>query len=200
MTFIGVLVIISGILYIISGVIALFIAASGTGRRPTSNQRTRDPLGIAILLFGIIELAVARGLFRGNNVARIIVAIVNVLTIIGGLFAAFQPGNQRGTSFGQVVIAIIVLALLYSPRANEFFSRGGTSATPPLGRPLRYAASPRARHTYAGAGPRTALEPLDGAHDHVTTATTRTAATPPMTHGQGWSPNHASSTANPIVV
>jgi hypothetical protein len=70
---------------------------------------------------------VARGLFRGSNVARIIVAVVNVLTIVSGLVAAFQPGNQRGTSIGQVVIAIIILALLYSPKANEFFSRGGTT-------------------------------------------------------------------------
>jgi hypothetical protein len=76
-----------------------------------------------MLLIGIIQLAVARGLFRGSNGARIIVAVINVLTIIAGIFAAFQPGNQRGTSVGQVVIAIIVLALLYSPRANEFFAR-----------------------------------------------------------------------------
>jgi hypothetical protein len=80
-------------------------------------------------VFGLIELAVARGLFRGSNGARIIVAIINVLTIVSGLVAAFQPGNQRGTSFGQVVIAIIVLALLYSPKANEWFSRGGATAT-----------------------------------------------------------------------
>jgi hypothetical protein len=52
-----------------------------------------------------------------------------VLTTISGMVAAFQPGNQRGTSFGQVVIAIIVLALLYSPKANEWFSRGSASAT-----------------------------------------------------------------------
>ena len=127
-TLLGVLVIISGILYVISGIIAL-IAYAGTGGDLTSNQRTIILVaGIAVLLFGIIELAVARGLFRGSNGARIIVAVVNVLTIISGLIAAFQSGNQRGTSFGQVVIAIIVLALLYSPKANEFFSRGGTTA------------------------------------------------------------------------
>ena len=50
-------------------------------------------------------------------------AVLNILTIVGALFAAFTPGNQRGTSIGQVVIALIVLALLYSPRANEFFNR-----------------------------------------------------------------------------
>jgi hypothetical protein len=114
-TLLGVLVIISGILYVISGIVAL-IAYAGTGGDLTSNQRTVILIaGIAVLLFG-------------SNGARIIVAVVNVLTIISGLIAAFQSGNQRGTSFGQVVIAIIVLALLYSPKANEFFSRGGTTA------------------------------------------------------------------------
>lgn len=128
-TLLGVLVIISGILYVLSGLIAL-IAYAGTGGELTNNQRLVVlVVGIAILVFGLIELAVARGLFRGSNTARVIVAIVNVLTIVAGLFAAFQSGNQRGTSFGQVIIAIIVLALLYSPKANEFFSRGGVNAT-----------------------------------------------------------------------
>ena len=117
----------------ISGLLALVAYAgsgSSSGTDLTSNQRTVIlVLGIVILVFGVIVLAVARGLFRGSNVARIIVAVINVLTIVAGLFAAFQSGNQRGTSFGQVVIAIIILALLYSPKANEFFSRGGTSAT-----------------------------------------------------------------------
>ncbi len=133
-TFLGVLVVISGILYVISGIIALIAYAgsggSGAAIELTDNQRLVVLItGIVILLVGIIELAVARGLFRGSNGARIIVAILNVLTIVSGLFAAFQSGNQRGTSIGQVIIAIIVLALLYSPKANEFFSRGGANAT-----------------------------------------------------------------------
>ena len=70
-----------------------------------------------------IEIAFARGRFRGSNAACLIVAVLYILTIVGALFAAFTPGNQRGTSIGQVVIAIIVLALLYSGRANEFFNR-----------------------------------------------------------------------------
>lgn len=133
-TLLGVLVIISGILYVISGLIAL-IAYAGSGGTGVNGDLTNNQrlvvlvVGIAVLLFGLIELAVARGLFRGSNGARIIVAIVNVLTIISGLVAAFQSGNQRGTSIGQVVIAIIVLALLYSPKANEWFSsRGGATA------------------------------------------------------------------------
>ena len=132
-TLLGVLVIISGILYVITGLIAL-IAYAGSGSVGTTIESTGNQrivvlvVGIAILLFGLIELAVARGLFRGSPGARIIVAIVNVLTIISGLVGAFQSGNQRGTSIGQVIIAIIVLALLYSPKANEFFARGGATA------------------------------------------------------------------------
>ena len=132
-TLLGVLVIISGILYLIAGIIAL-IAYAGSGGVGTTSELTGNQrivtlvVGIAVILFGLIELAVARGLFRGSNGARIIVAIVNVLTIISGLVAAFQSGNQRGTSIGQVIIAIIVLALHYSPKANEFFSRSGTTA------------------------------------------------------------------------
>ncbi len=129
-TLLGVLVVISGVLYVISGIFALVVAiGTSVSVDLTNSQRTAlIAVAVVILLLGIIELAVARGLFRGNNTARVIVAIVNVLTILAGLFALFQSGNQRGTSIGQVIIAIIVLALLYSGRANEFFSRGGSNA------------------------------------------------------------------------
>ncbi len=127
-TFLGVLVVISGILYVISGLLAILASSSS---ELTSNQKTALlVIGIVITLLGLIELAVARGLFRGNNGARLIVAVLNIVTIVVGVFALFQSGNQRGVSIGQVIIALIVLALLYSGRANAFFSRGETTTSP----------------------------------------------------------------------
>jgi uncharacterized membrane protein HdeD (DUF308 family) len=122
-TFLGVLVIISGILYVAAGMVALF-AAVDPGLSSTERIVVMV-VGIATIALGVVELAVASGLFRGRNPARVIVAVVNVLTIAVGVFSAFQPGNQRGSSVAQVAIAVIVLALLYSPKANEFFARGG---------------------------------------------------------------------------
>lgn len=121
-TLVSVFVVISGVLYVILGLVA-GIAATGTSNEPTGGQATALIPGIAILVLGLVELAVARGIFRGSNGARVIVAIVNALTIVAGFFAAVGLGSQVGTSIGPVIIAIIVLVLLYSRSANEFFAR-----------------------------------------------------------------------------
>jgi cytochrome c biogenesis protein CcdA len=78
---------------VIAGIIALiaYVGSGGVGAAGdiTDNQRLLVLVaGIAVLVFGLIELAVARGLFR-----------------------------------------IIILALLYSPKANARFSRGSATAT-----------------------------------------------------------------------
>ncbi len=123
-TLVAVLVVISGVLYLLSGIVSVTIA-SGTDGSGTNESRSVLILGILTIVLGLVELAVARGIFQGRRGARTIVTIVNVLTLLSGLFAATQAGNQRGTSLGQVVVAIIVLILLYTPAANAFFGKGG---------------------------------------------------------------------------
>lgn len=87
------------------------------------------PLAIVAILFGVIYLAVAKGLSNGNPVSRTIVAIVAIVTVlhlIGNLYTAFaRTDNSRSTAIGGIIFGVIILAILFSPKANEFFASRG---------------------------------------------------------------------------
>jgi hypothetical protein len=117
-----VLVYISAALAIIGG-IALILARNNEEVEGASGGPTAVLVsGIFLLVVGIITALVARGLARGNNGTRIFVTVLQVLQLIGGIYALTQPA-QRAGSGGGIIGALIVLALLWNPAANRFFSR-----------------------------------------------------------------------------
>ena len=71
----------------------------------------------------MVYLAVAKGLSEGNPVSRTIVAIVTVINLVGNVYTAFaRADNSRTSAIGGIIFGVIVLAILYSPKANEFFT------------------------------------------------------------------------------
>ena len=109
-TLIVVLVVISGVLSIIGGIIIL--TASGV-----------VALGAVAILIGVVYLLVAKGLLDGNSLARTIVAVVTVLNIATGVWSLLvSTGNARSSGIGSIIFGVIVLAILYSRRSNEFFT------------------------------------------------------------------------------
>jgi glucose dehydrogenase len=74
-----------------------------------------------VLIIGILTIAVSLGLFRGNNTARIIMAVVFTLNLIVAVWALVI-----GVDFWDQVIAgalaIIGLVFLFSKKASAFFS------------------------------------------------------------------------------
>lgn len=72
------------------------------------------------LALGILTIAVSLGLFRGNNVARIIMAVVFVLNLIFAVWAIVIGVNPWGAIITGL-LAVIGLAILFSGRANAFF-------------------------------------------------------------------------------
>ena len=68
------------------------------------------------VIIALVYLAVARGLTRG------LAALVAVLSLASGCYQAIiHPGSLRYTAIVSAVLAVIVLILLFSPRANAFF-------------------------------------------------------------------------------
>ena len=106
-TLVGVIIIIEGILALIAAVVSLF----GIGDGFTSAIFAALVSGV----LGLIYIAVAKGIFDGNNGSRLIVAIISVINIIVGVFNFFNGGLI------QILVAIIVLILLYSAKAKAFF-------------------------------------------------------------------------------
>lgn len=77
---------------------------------------------IAIIV-GVISAVVAFFLFSGSKIARILVTISFVLSLLTAIFAIIaHPANFVGPIISALV-AVIGIALLYTRRANEFFQR-----------------------------------------------------------------------------
>ncbi len=113
-TIVGILIVISGILIIIGGVMNLF------------NEEVRLSVSIVVLILmlviGLIYLAVAKGIFDGNNFARLLVGVITVINLLVGLSPATPVELLRWNGVVQAVIALIILGLLFSRRATEFFT------------------------------------------------------------------------------
>ena len=113
-TLVGVVIVIMGILYVLSAVFGLF------------NADMRVAFGlislIGILIIGIIYLAVAKGIFNGNNFSRLLVAIVTVVGLILGIVQLIFVSGARWNGLVSVIISLVVLALLYSRKATAFFA------------------------------------------------------------------------------
>ena len=106
-TLVGIIIIIEGILALLAAVFALF----GIGDGFTSAIIAALVSGV----LGLIYIAVAKGIFDGNNGSRLIVAIISVINIIVGVF------NFLIGCIIQILVGLIVLILLYSAKAKVFF-------------------------------------------------------------------------------
>ncbi len=113
-TIVGILIVIGGIGLFLSGVINLF------------NDEVRLSVSIVVLIFmivlGLIYLAVAKGIFDGNNFARLLVGVITVINLLVGLYHAIFVEVLRWSGVFQLVFALIILGLLFSRRATEFFT------------------------------------------------------------------------------
>jgi len=112
---IAVLAWIGAALQIISGILVLTgaLRAEGVGT---------ETAWIAIVV-GVISFAVAFFLFSGSNVARILVTISFVLSLLTAIFALIANPSNLVAPILSGLVAVIGIALLYTGRANEFFRR-----------------------------------------------------------------------------
>ena len=116
-TFVAVLTYLNGILDIIGGVVLLLtrdqVAGAGDSAAITTSA-------IVSLLLGIVTVVVARGLLRGSSVSRALVAVVMVIDILNGVLLLFT--SQVVTGVIQILWSLLIVALLFTRRANAFFT------------------------------------------------------------------------------
>jgi drug/metabolite transporter (DMT)-like permease len=117
-TVVGVLVILSGILDLLLGLVWLFYEPDGD-----KSNTLGAWIGIALLVVGAVQVILARGLFRGDSRSRAVVGFAIGLDIVIGLISLTAGKNPRGLSISDLVFAVFVVAILYSPKANAFFAR-----------------------------------------------------------------------------
>lgn len=112
-TLVGIIILIWGALALVFGILALF------------NRGTSGTAGlwaaIITIAVGVIYLAVAKGLFNGSRISRLVVAFATVLSLAAGVWTLIAISGSRVAGGVQALVALIVLGMLYSRRASEFF-------------------------------------------------------------------------------
>jgi hypothetical protein len=123
-TLLAVLIVISGVLGLIGSVIV--IIGRGDSDFVNSTSVSSDTLlwvGVIGVINALVYLAVARGLTRGSGLARGLCTLVAILSLAAGIYGVIiHSGNLRWSSLSSALLAVIVLILLYSPKANAFFA------------------------------------------------------------------------------
>ena len=120
-----VLTYISGIFDILAGILLILL------RYDDAVQRSGDSFlislwGAAMILIGLLTIAMASGLTRGRNSARIFVtALVSLSTLFSVVDVVASPADASAwwsLAIGGVIAALIILAL-WAGRSAEFFRR-----------------------------------------------------------------------------
>jgi len=119
-----VLIVVSGLLGLIGSIAVIigrgnddFVHDTGVG------SSTLLWVGIVGVIIAVVYLLVARGLTRGSGLARGLAALVAVLSLASGIYQTIiQSGSLRWSAVVSALLALIVLLLLFSPRANAFFA------------------------------------------------------------------------------
>lgn len=114
-TIIGALMVLSGIAALVYAVIWFFQPDVSDGFGYVSNS--------LMLITAVIYLVLAKGIFSGSSLARLIVIIFTVLELLDGVrHLIFVPG-LRVIGAIQILLALVILGLLLSRKAAFFFAK-----------------------------------------------------------------------------
>lgn len=118
-TVIGVFAYVGGIVDIVGGSMLLVLV---TGAALVANPVPGGFLtAIAVIVAGIVVVAVSGALLRGSGLARWIVTVVRGVSLVGQIVALTSGGVALVAGIVSVTISVIVLSWLWTPRANAYF-------------------------------------------------------------------------------
>lgn len=121
-TLVAVLTWISGALDFLAGVVLFLQEGDPELRERFAGQAGVVTIALASMVVGLIAVIVAVGLWRGNLAARMIITVVQVISIVLSLFLAIAYiGLPVGEWIG-IVVSFIALMLLWSKKASAFFN------------------------------------------------------------------------------
>lgn len=124
-TVVAVLTVVAGVLSLLAGFVWLFLPTD-----TASSDLAWRLVGAGYVLCGIAMLVVARGLLRGDPRAR--VAFVGLLVLNAVLVAVGSTasnGSSKGLSFLDLVVILIGVVMVFTPKANAFFRRSRVPST-----------------------------------------------------------------------
>jgi len=119
-TFIATLCAIFGVLELASGILTLLFL-------PTVVDQTQLDVteatwsAVALIALGLAYLLLSGGLYRGKDVARVIVLLVSLLHAVNGLWLSLT--GQLVPGLITIAVALVVAGLLWTGRGGAFFDR-----------------------------------------------------------------------------
>jgi|JI10StandDraft_1071094.scaffolds.fasta_scaffold30231_9 hypothetical protein len=115
-TIVFLLILLSGALLVLAGILRLF--NRGDEATVTVTQ------AIVSIVIGVVYLLVAKGIANGSRGARMLVALLTILSVAQGFWVLFTNLSNISVVIAasiQVLIGLAILGILYSRRAGEFF-------------------------------------------------------------------------------
>ena len=122
-TVVAVVATIQGVIAVLAG-IGLIVERNNASllEHADVSSGTISTYGWMAIIWGALALLVAWALWVGQNWGRIMIAILEVLHVVGGVYLIFAwNGHYLWQGIWQIVVALVVLWLLFNPRADEFF-------------------------------------------------------------------------------
>jgi hypothetical protein len=123
LTLIGVIGIIQGIVAILGG-IGLIAERNDEDLLGNTDvgSTTLGWTGGWLIVIGVITLVVAIGILKGSDVARTVLAVVELFHIGGGLYVLIaHSGTERWDGLATILVALVVLWILYRARSEAYF-------------------------------------------------------------------------------
>ena len=125
-TLVAIIALLVGLLDVVGGVwLLIFRNETRYQEYIGLNASNMAVYGAFILIVGAIVLLVAFGLFGGSRLARGVIAFLSVLRIAISVVGILLTDNTTiwGGYFGEIIIAVIVLCLLYAGERTRLFFR-----------------------------------------------------------------------------
>ena len=122
-TIVAVVVFLQGLITLIAG-IGLVVERNNASllEHVDQSSSTIATYGWIAVVWGALALLVAWGLFGGASWSRILVGILQFATVAGGVYLLFGwDGHYRWQGIEQIAVALVVLWMLFSARADAFF-------------------------------------------------------------------------------
>jgi len=119
-TFIATLCAIFGVLELASGILTfLFLPTVVDQTQLDVTEATWS--AVALIALGLAYLLLSGGLYRGKDVARVIVLLVSLLHAVNGLWLSLT--GQLVPGLITIAVALVVAGLLWTGRGGAFFDR-----------------------------------------------------------------------------
>ncbi|WP_448006037.1 DUF7144 family membrane protein [Agromyces bauzanensis] len=118
---VAVLAFVSGVIDIISGILLIFQGDDPDVTAAFGGSGGLLAAAIGSMVLGLIVVILSFGLWLGRWISRMIVTVLQILSLIGSLFMAVAYlGNPVG-EWASVLVSAIVLILLWTRPASAYF-------------------------------------------------------------------------------